>query len=112
VVGTWRDLHGELATTLIDHGPSASGVYARFDSKSQLQLLNPRGAVVRTLGAGAGLVAATADRSSNSTWLITGTDAAGVSAAAAALTPSRLRDRFALAVGPSGDFALPLQGAS
>jgi hypothetical protein len=68
--------------------------------------------VVRTLGAGAGLIAATADRSSKPTWLITGTDIAGVSAAAAALTESRLRYHFALAVQGNVDLPVPLQGAS
>ncbi len=66
---------------------------------ASLQLLDPRGAVVRTLGAGAGLIAATArQRAPQPTWLITGTDPAGSPAAAAALTPRRLHDHFALAV--------------
>jgi hypothetical protein len=64
------------------------------------------------LGAGAGLVAATADSSSEPVWLITGTDRAGVSAAAKALTPGRLRDHFALAVQGGSDFPVPLQGPS
>jgi hypothetical protein len=110
VVGTWGDLRTELAGPLIERGPGASGVYARFDrAGTSLQLLNPSGGVARRLGLGAGLVAATADRSSNSTWLITGTDVAGVSAAAAALTPARLRDHFALALDGSGEFPLPMQ---
>jgi hypothetical protein len=111
VVGTWRDLHGELATTLVDHGPGSSGVYARFTpTGSTLQLLNPSGQVVRTLGAGAGLIAATGESSTGTVWMITGTDAAGVSDAAAALTPARLRDHFALAVAGKSDLPLPLDG--
>jgi len=111
VVATWRELAPEVAAGLIDHGPSASGVYARFAGAggSSLALLNPAGQVVRTLGAGAGLVAATADSSSAPTWLITGTDVAGVSAAAAALTQSALHDHFALAVQGSRQFPVPLQ---
>jgi hypothetical protein len=87
-------------------------VYARFAGRagSSLQLLDPQGHVARTLGAGAGLIAATAANSSEPTWLITGTDVAGVSAAAAALTPSRLRDHFALAVQGGADLPLPLAG--
>jgi hypothetical protein len=114
VVGTWRDIHGELAATLIEHGPSASGIYARFTSPggSGLQLLNPKGQVVRTLGAGAGLIAATGQSATGTVWLITGTDVAGVSAAAAALTPARLRDHFAVAVQGRADLPVPLQGAS
>jgi hypothetical protein len=113
-VGTWRDIKGELAATLIEHGPAASGIYARFTGPggTSLQLLNPKGQVVRTLGAGAGLIAATGQSATGTVWLITGTDVAGVSAAAAALTPARLRDHFALAVQGPADLPVPLQGAS
>ena len=114
VVGTWRDLHSELVARLIEHGPRASGVYARFrgPSGASLELLDPHARAVRVLGAGAGLVAATAQRSSSPTWLITGTNAAGVSAAAAALAPARLHNHFALAVYRGIDLPVPLQGAS
>ncbi len=113
VVGTWRDVGGELLAQLIEHGPASSGVYARFAgaSGSSLQLLNPAGKVVRTLGGGAGLIAATAQPSTGPFWLITGTDVAGVNAAAAALTPARLRDHFALAVQGGTDLPVP-QGAT
>jgi hypothetical protein len=113
LVGTWSELHGTFAGILIAHGPSSSGVYARFngDDGHSLALLDPQGHVVRTLGAGAGLVAATAQGSSSPTWLVTGADAAGVSAAAAALTPKRLADHFALAVQGNSDLPVPLQGA-
>jgi hypothetical protein len=113
VVGSWRDLHGELAATLIEHGPGSSGVYARFaPGGSQLQLLDPGGHVVRTLGPGAGLIAATGQSATGTIWMITGTDPAGVSAAAAALTPGRLRDHFALAVAGKTDIPLPVNGAA
>jgi hypothetical protein len=114
IVGTWHDVHLELLATLIQHGPASSGVYARFagPSGSSLQLLDPSGHVVRSLGAGAGLIAATAQSSTGPSWLITGTDLAGVSAAAAALTPARLRDRFALAVQGQTDVPLPVEGAT
>ncbi len=83
VVATWREVAGAVGGTIIAHGPSASGIYARFaDGGAQLQLLGPSGAVATTLGAGSGLVAATADNQSAPTWLITGTDARGVAAAA------------------------------
>ena len=112
VVGTWRDLRQELAADLIEHGPSASGVYARFAGPGghMLELLDPHAHVARTLGNGAGLIAATADSSSEPTWLITGTDPPGVLAAAQALAPSRLRDHFALAVQRGAYLAVPLSG--
>lgn len=113
-VGTWHDLTGELAAALVEHGPAASGIYARFTGPngSSLQLLNPKGQVVRTLGAGAGLIAATGQSATGTAWLITGTDVAGVSAAARALTPARLRDHFALAVIGNSDLPVPLQAGT
>ncbi|MFL5823804.1 MAG: DUF4430 domain-containing protein [Solirubrobacteraceae bacterium] len=112
VVGTWRDLTPEVVAGVVDHGPAASGVYARFtDHGSSLALLDPDGHEVRRLQAGAGLVAATSQGSSPPTWLVTGTDAAGVSAAAAALRPAALRDHFALAVKGSAMLPVPQEAA-
>lgn len=112
VVGTWRELASEVAGSLIAHGPSASGVYARFDGPQGhgLQLLDPAARVVTTLGPAAGLVAATADSSSAPVWLVTGTDRRGVAAAAAAVTPAALHDHFALAVAAGRRIALPVGG--
>ncbi len=111
LVGTWQDLHGVIATALLDAGPTKSGVYARFvgTGGQALELLDPSGRVLRTLQHDAGLVAATEQPSlTEPTWLITGTDPAGVAAAAAALTPARLRNHFALAVAGNQDLPLPL----
>ena len=111
-VGTWRDMRGQIVTSLIDNGPGTSGVYARFTATGQaLELLDPRGGTVRTLRAGAGLVAASAQGSFEPTWVITGTDAAGVSAAAEALTPARLAEHFALAVQGASSYPVPLEPA-
>jgi hypothetical protein len=109
VVGPWRELGGLIAAIRIARGPQSSGVYARFAGAS-LQLLDARGHVARTLGAGAGLIAATGESGSEPTWLITGTNLAGVSAAAAALTPARLHDHFALAVARGADLPVPEPG--
>jgi hypothetical protein len=113
VVGTWHDLQGAIVASLIANGPSSSGVYARFAGAggSLLQLLDPEGQVARTLEGDAGLIAATAQSSSEPTWVITGTDPAGVLAAAAALAPGPLRDHFALAVQGTSELPLPLQGS-
>jgi hypothetical protein len=110
VVGTWSEIRGEVAAELVAHGPGASGVYAHFSGPGgdALQLLNPSGKVTRTLGAGAGLIAATADTSSVPTWMITGTDPAGVQAAARALTPGALHDHFALAVDGASRVPVPI----
>ncbi|HWD63714.1 MAG TPA: DUF4430 domain-containing protein [Solirubrobacteraceae bacterium] len=114
VVGTWGELKGILASQLIAAGPSHSGVYAQVvGSQGQaIELDNPAGQVVRTLHGSAGLVAATEQPSLNQpTWLITGTDVAGVNAAASALTPARLKDHFALAVYGGHDLPLPLSAS-
>ena len=114
VVGTWQDVRSEFAANLIESGPRSSGIYARFAGPGggTLQLLDPRGQAVRTLGAGSGLVAATAANSSAPVWLVTGTNVAGVSAAADALTPTRLRDHFALAVQGQTDVPVPVEASS
>lgn len=113
VVGTWSEVQSEVAGSLIAHGPAASGVYARFSGPggATLQLLDPAGRSVRSLGAGTGLIAATADSSSAPTWLITGTDAAGVNAAAGALNRQALHDHFALAVHGGQRLPVPLEAA-
>jgi hypothetical protein len=110
LVGTWKAMRPVIAASLIALGPARSGVYARFAGAGgdSLQLLDPHGRVARTLGAGSGLIAATRDNVSAPTWLITGTDPAGVGAAAAALTPARLRDHFALAVAGGSDVPVPV----
>ncbi|MCX6385860.1 MAG: hypothetical protein NTV40_04375, partial [Solirubrobacterales bacterium] len=55
-----------------------------------------------TLGAGAGLVAATSIGEQAPTWIVTGTDDAGVLAAARMLTEAALAGHFALALAPGG----------
>lgn len=112
LVGPWIALHGDPAAVELEHGPSASGVYARPspDGRS-LALLDVHGAGVRTLGAGAGLVAATRYFTNEPTWLVTGTDAAGVDAAAQALTPATLHDRFAVATNAGQTITLPAGAA-
>ena len=80
-------------------GPRAPGVYARFDAAGRrLTVLDPRGRPARTLTSGAGLVAATRQGDARPTWIVTGTDAVGLAAAAAALEESLLAQRFAVAI--------------
>jgi hypothetical protein len=111
LVGPWTAVGGSLATQAIEKGPRASGVYARFASNGQrLTLLGARGQVTRTLGAGAGLVAATRYDEQAPVWVVTGTNAAGVNLAANSLSEGALRNHFALALEPSGT-AQPLPAA-
>jgi hypothetical protein len=110
LVGPWTAIHGDPAALALERGPRASGVYARpaRDGRT-LTLLDPRGAAVRTLGPGAGLVAATRYFVDEPTWVVTGTDAAGVDSAARALSPVTLHDRFAIATTGAAAIALPVE---
>lgn len=111
VVGPWGQLHGLIAAGLIEQGPGQSGIYARFGAGG-LQLLDPHGHVVRALGPDAGLIAATAQGSAAPVWLVTGTDLAGVRAAAGAFDRTHLQDHFAVAFDRGQELPLPLDGAS
>ena len=83
-------LRTDSAADQLERGPGDSGVYARpsADGRS-IAALDPRGRTARTLGAGTGLVAATAASASSPTWIVTGTDDAGVAAAARAFRAGR-----------------------
>lgn len=108
-VGRWSVLRRDVALEQLDQGPASSGVYVRFSADGrQMGLLDPRAQVVRTLGAGAGLVAATRFEQQAPTWAITGTDVAGVNAAARALDEQTLARRFALALNGSQAIGLPV----
>ena len=109
VVGLWPDLRDDSALLQIEDGPRASGVYGRMSSSGRrLDVLDARGRVVRRLGAGTGLIAATRYREQPPVWVVTGTDAAGVRAAAQAFEEGALGEKFALAV--SEGLAVPLPG--
>ena len=112
LVGPWKALRGDAAAKLLEEGPQDSGVYARpaRDGRS-IALLTEVGEVARTLRAGAGLVAATKRDDDRPVWLVTGTDAAGVEAAARALDEGVLARRFALAIADGRGVPLPERGA-
>jgi hypothetical protein len=100
LVGAWSALRSDPGARLLERGPGASGVYARvLDRGSAIALLDAQGQVVRTLTAGAGLIAATRVSGGQPEWLIAGTDAVGDALAARSLTESTLHDRFAVAFG-------------
>jgi hypothetical protein len=110
LVGRWADVRIDHAALLIERGPAESGVFAKPDPKgTRIDLLDQRGQVVRTLGAGAGLVAATRYEDQQPTWFVTGTDAAGVAGAAAAMEKEILADRFAVAIEGGRGVPLPVR---
>ncbi len=110
LVGTWSALRAEQdqAVGRVDQGPTHSGVWARFsaDGKS-LNILDPQGRTADTLGAGTGLVAATKIDLRQPVWFVTGTDEAGVDAAAGALDEATLTTDYALAVSDDRGVAVP-----
>lgn len=110
MVGAWPYLESDPEAHSIGQGPASSGVYARISPDgSSLTLLAESGQAVRTLHAGAGLIAATATRREAPVWVVTGTDPAGVALAAHALTPSVLEGHFALALAPGLLAPLPVR---
>jgi hypothetical protein len=109
LVGPWSRLRGrELEADSIDAGPASSGVFAHFDDGGRrLVVLDAAGRPARTLGAGTGFIATTTEPERRPLWFVTGTDAAGVAAAARAFDESVLADRFALAISRDLPVAVP-----
>ncbi|HEX4837759.1 MAG TPA: DUF4430 domain-containing protein [Solirubrobacteraceae bacterium] len=109
LVGRFSTLEADPSVHSIGAGPRSSGVYARFSAGgAALDLIDEAGHTTRTLGAGAGLVAATRYREEAPVWVVAGTDSAGVSRAASALDAASLDNHFALALEGSGTaVALP-----
>ncbi|MGO9448837.1 MAG: DUF4430 domain-containing protein [Solirubrobacteraceae bacterium] len=104
MVGPWTAVSGDPTVHEIESGPGSSGVYARMAANgSTLTVLNEQGSIARTLGAGAGLIAATRSGEEDPVWVVTGTDEAGVELAAHAFDEVALHNRFALAITPGGE---------
>lgn len=109
VVGPWSAIRRDPAARLLEQGPTVSGVFARFDpAGKRIDLLNPNGKVQQSVGGGVGIVAATRFQEQAPTWVVTGTDSAGVEAAAGALTENALANHFAVAVVTGRPVALPI----
>jgi hypothetical protein len=109
LVGPWSRLrNADEAADLIAAGPARSGVYARFgrDARS-LEVLDPRGRPSETLTAGAGLIAATQVPLRQPVWFVTGTDAAGVQAAAQSFGPQALGQKLAVAIADGRALRVP-----
>lgn len=108
VVGPWSKLRLSLPAEMVEQGPRSSGVYARFTAGgSSLILFGKDGRTVSTLGAGAGLIAATRHGEDDPVWFVAGTDEAGTALAARDFTQADLRNRFALALAPGRVIPLP-----
>ena len=112
LVGPWSQVRRDTAARKLESGPAESGVFARpAKAGDRIDLLDEQGRVARALGAGGGLLAATRIEAQQPTWIVTGVAAAGVSAAAAALSEDELQDRFAIAVEEGRTVPLPVTEA-
>ena len=109
LVGPWREMRRDTAARKLESGPAASGVFARPDAAGEkIDLLDADGRVESTLGRGGGMVAATQIEAQRPTWMVTGVDATGVEAAAAALTKDELQDHFSIAIDEGRTVPLPV----
>ena len=109
VVGPWAAVRADRVLRQLERGPEITGVFARPAPDGRtFGLLDPSTRVVRRAGPGTGLVAATKIGVEQPVWAITGTDDAGVEAAAAALTEEALRNAYALVLERGRAEALPL----
>jgi Domain of unknown function (DUF4430) len=110
VVGTWPRIRSNSAARLLDQHPDGSGVFARFvgDKRPLLELENRRGEPAGSIGKGGGLVAALRPGDGPPTWVVTGTDRTGVSAAAN-LLGDPLQNHYAVAAQPgAGPIGVPV----
>ncbi len=109
LVGPWPEVRRDTAARKLESGPAESGVYARPAAEGdRIELIDEQGRVSRPLGPGGGLLAATRIEAQQPTWIVTGVDAAGVAAAAAALTEDELQDHFAIAIEDGRTVPLPV----
>jgi hypothetical protein len=110
VVGRWEDVRGDNATQELQDGPGESGVFARVHRGGtgyEIDALDSQGRVVKTLGPGTGIVAATQFEEQQPTWTVSGTDEAGLDRAVRLLDARVLRNRYAVAATLDGPLALP-----
>ncbi len=106
VVGPYEAIRRDPAVRQLEQGPGASGVFARFRD-GRLELMDQGGNVQRRVQAGGGLVAATRFQDQQPTWVVTGTDDAGVAGAASILREGVLGRRFAVAIENGRTVPLP-----
>jgi hypothetical protein len=114
VVGRWEDVRGDNATEQLQDGPGQSGVFARVrrgGAGYEIDALDSQGRVVRTLGPGSGIVAATRFEEQQPTWTVSGVDTAGLDRAVRLLDARVLRNRYAVAATLDGPLPLPARRA-
>ena len=109
-VGPWKSIRDDAEAGLLSGSPDGSGVFARFvgTNKPLLELEDERGEPAGSIGKGGGLIAAVRPNDGPPTWVVTGTDAKGVAAAARLFGP-QLRNHYAVATQPgAGVIGVPV----
>jgi Domain of unknown function (DUF4430) len=118
LVGPWAQLRDDPAAAQLEGGPEVSGVFADFVREGavvregagfRLQGLDESGDPARDFGPAAGLVAATRRYEAPPVWLVTGTSAEGVRAAAGLLDAADLRNHCAVATEGGKETPLPVR---
>jgi len=110
VVGPWNEIRRDHVPPVLAEGPETSGVFARFvgTKKPLLELLNQQGQPAGSIGKGGGLICALRPGDGPPVWVVTGTDAKGVRAAANLLGDA-LRNHYAVATQPgAGAIGVPV----
>jgi hypothetical protein len=114
VVGPWARVRRDGAAGTIARGPATSGVFADFAESGggwKLEGLDERAEAVAAFSSHAGLIAAVRPGEDRPTWVVTGTDGAGVRLAAKRLDGPTLRGRFAVALTKKDVEPLPVDSA-
>lgn len=112
LVGPWARLRDDRAAAQLERGPATSGVFADFvhqGAGQRLEGFDERGEPVHDFGPAAGLVAATRRYEAPPVWLVTGTSAVGVRAAADLLGTADLRNHYAVATEGGKETPLPVR---
>lgn len=80
LVGPWEEIRMDSLASSIENGPSASGVYARFEPRGEAWVLQPLDPAGEPVGSPevSGLVAALSDSPDRVTWVVTGSDPSSV----------------------------------
>jgi hypothetical protein len=112
VVGTWDEVRADSAVAQIEDGPATSGVFADFEPAGRdayhLVALDQGGEEATRAAGATGLVAAVREGEQQPTWVVTGTDSAGVEAAAELLDEDSLGGHYAVAVSDREELPLPV----
>jgi hypothetical protein len=111
LVGPWEAIRSDPVAAQLDEGPQTSGVFARFEPAPgegyDLVALNQRADAINEFGPGAGLVAGLRRGERPPTWVVTGTDPAGVERALGLLDSEHLADRYAVLAADGTELPLP-----